>query len=151
MVNALVRRIRPALRRVALAAVLGGTALPVMAETLGDTMVAAYRHSALLDQQRAVLRAADEDVATAMAALRPVLDWTLQHTFIEREGMETTSTVAELTASMTLYDFGRSQAAIDFGQGNRSGHALRADRGRAEYPADLCPGFHVRSCGDRAG
>lgn len=113
MVNALVRRIRPALRRVALAAVLGGTALPVMAETLGDTMVAAYRHSALLDQQRAVLRAADEDVATAMAALRPVLDWTLQHTFIEREGMETTSTVAELTASMTLYDFGRSQAAIN--------------------------------------
>ena len=63
MVNALVRRIRPALRRVALAVVLGGTALPVMAETLGDTMVAAYRHSALLDQQL------DARMATTLAFL----------------------------------------------------------------------------------
>ncbi|TKW68861.1 MAG: TolC family outer membrane protein [Paracoccus denitrificans] len=101
------------LRRAALATLLLGVALPAAAETLGDTMVAAYRHSALLDQQRAVLRAADEDVATAMAALRPVLQWTLEHSFVESEGFETTSTTAALTASMTLYDFGRSQAAID--------------------------------------
>ena len=107
------KRIRPAMRRVALAALLLGVALPATAETLGDTMVAAYRHSALLDQQRAVLRAADEDVATAMAALRPVLEWTLEHSFVEIEGFETTKTTAALTASMTLYDFGRSQAAID--------------------------------------
>lgn len=45
----------------------------VAAESLGDTLVATYRHSALLDQNRAVLRAADEDVASAMAALRPVI------------------------------------------------------------------------------
>lgn len=107
------KHIRPVLRRTALAALLLGAALPAAAETLGDTMVAAYRHSALLDQQRAVLRAADEDVATAMAALRPVLEWTLQHNFVEMEGFETTTTTAALTASMTLYDFGRSQAAID--------------------------------------
>lgn len=109
----LVGLIKPVLRRTALVALLGGAALPAMAETLGDTMVAAYRHSALLDQQRAVLRASDEDVATAMAALRPVLEWTLQHQFVESEGFESTSTTASLTASMTLYDFGRSQAAID--------------------------------------
>lgn len=107
------KHIRPVMRRTALAALLLGAALPAAAETLGDTMVAAYRHSALLDQQRAVLRAADEDVATAMAALRPVLEWTLRHNFVESEGFETTTTTAALTASMTLYDFGRSQAAID--------------------------------------
>ena len=48
-------------------------ALPASAETLADTMVAAYRHSALIEQNRAVLRAADEDVASAVAQLRPVV------------------------------------------------------------------------------
>ena len=75
--------IRTALKRAALAVMLGSVALPALAETLGDTLVAAYRHSALLDQNRAVLRAADEDVATAMSALRPVVDWALKHTFTD--------------------------------------------------------------------
>lgn len=101
------------LRRAGLAALVASVSLPAFAESLGDTMVAAYRHSALLDQERAVLRAADEDVATAMAALRPVLEWALEHNFVESEGFEATTTTATLTASMTLYDFGRSQAAID--------------------------------------
>lgn len=104
---------RAILKRAALAVMLGSVALPAAAETLGDTLVAAYRHSALLDQNRAVLRAADEDVATAMAALRPVVDWALKHTFTDYNGAETTTTTLGLTASMTLYDFGRSQAAID--------------------------------------
>ena len=107
------RNIRTVLKRAALAMMLGGVALPAMAETLGDTLVAAYRHSALLDQNRAVLRAADEEVATAMAALRPVVAWALKHTFTDYNGAETTTTTLGLTASMTLYDFGRSQAAID--------------------------------------
>lgn len=105
--------IRTVLKRAALAMMLGGVALPAMAETLGDTLVAAYRHSALLDQNRAVLRAADEDVATAMSALRPVIDWALRHNFTDINGAEAMTTTLGLTASMTLYDFGRSQAAID--------------------------------------
>ena len=105
--------IRTVLKRAALAVMLGSVALPAAAETLGDTLVAAYRHSALLDQNRAVLRAADEDVATAMAALRPVVDWALRHNFTDFNGAEATTTTLGLTASMTLYDFGRSQAAID--------------------------------------
>lgn len=105
--------IRTVLKRAALAMMLGSVALPAAAETLGDTLVAAYRHSALLDQNRAVLRAADEDVATAMAALRPVIDWALRHNFTDFNGAEATTTTLGLTASMTLYDFGRSQAAID--------------------------------------
>lgn len=107
------RNIRTVLKRAALAMMLGGVALPAMAETLGDTLVAAYRHSALLDQNRAVLRAADEDVATAMSALRPVIDWALRHNFTDFNGAEAMTTTLGLTASMTLYDFGRSQAAID--------------------------------------
>lgn len=105
--------IRTVLKRAALAMMLGSVALPAAAETLGDTLVAAYRHSALLDQNRAVLRAADEEVATAMSALRPVIVWALRHNFTDFNGAEATTTTLGLTASMTLYDFGRSQAAID--------------------------------------
>ncbi|MEO1678353.1 MAG: TolC family outer membrane protein [Pseudomonadota bacterium] len=47
------------------------------AETLADTLTTAYRNSNLLEQNRAVLRAADEDVAQAIAALRPTLDFIL--------------------------------------------------------------------------
>ena len=63
------------MRRRTLAAVLAlGTALggvPAWAESLADSMVAAYRHSSLLDQNRALLRAADEDVASATAQYGP--------------------------------------------------------------------------------
>ncbi|MEL6701834.1 MAG: transporter, partial [Pseudomonadota bacterium] len=48
----------------------------LQAETLADTLAAAYDHSGLLEQNRAVLRAADEDVAQAVALLRPVIDYT---------------------------------------------------------------------------
>ncbi|MFC6760508.1 hypothetical protein ACFQFQ_14970 [Sulfitobacter porphyrae] len=43
---------------------------------MADALVGAYNHSGLLEQNRAVLRAADEDVAAAGAALKPVLRWT---------------------------------------------------------------------------
>ena len=40
---------------------------PAASDTLADALVGAYMHSGLLDQNRALLRAADEDVA-----MRPV-------------------------------------------------------------------------------
>ena len=43
--------------------------------TLAGAMVGAYSTSGLLDQNRAVLRAADEDVATAASSLAPVISW----------------------------------------------------------------------------
>lgn len=89
-------------------------ALPAQAQSLADTMVAAYRHSALIEQNRAVLRAADEDVAASVAALRPVVEWVARHSAQRNEGGTTTrSTSLSLGASLTLYDFGRSQLAID--------------------------------------
>ena len=110
----MLRKMLKDLRRPVLAAVLAGaSALPVTAQTLADTMVDAYRHSALLDQNRAVLRAADEDAAAAIAALRPVLQWVADYTYQNIEGFDGNSASIGLQASMTLYDWGRNAIAID--------------------------------------
>ncbi len=96
------------------------------AETLADTLIAAYRNSNLLDQNRAVLRAADEDVATAVSALRPVItasanaNRALNDTrapnrrgrVVESETDTLTSSL-EVTAQLTIYDFGRTPLAIE--------------------------------------
>ena len=56
-------------------AVVSMLALPVRAETLADALAAAYINSGLIQQNRALLRAADEDVVVAAAKLRPILQW----------------------------------------------------------------------------
>lgn len=105
------------LRFLAAAVLIAVSGQAAKAESLADTMVAAYRHSALIEQNRAVLRAADEDVAAAIAALRPIVQWTAAHTVQRAEGLTgyTTarSTSLQIGAQMTLYDWGRSQLAID--------------------------------------
>lgn len=45
------------------------------AENLADALVGAYEYSRLLENNRALLRAADEDVAITLSALRPVLNF----------------------------------------------------------------------------
>ncbi|TDE41170.1 TolC family outer membrane protein [Antarcticimicrobium sediminis] len=68
------------------AAVVGGLALVALgpkaaqADNIADALIGAYNTSGLLEQNRAVLRAADEDVATAVAQLRPVIAWTTSAT-----------------------------------------------------------------------
>ena len=67
-----------------------------------------------MDQNRAVLRAADEDVASAVAQLRPVVQWIASHDVQRGEGgVMSRSTSLQIGAQMTLYDWGRSQLAID--------------------------------------
>ena len=91
------------------------------AETLTDALIAAYRNSALLDQNRAVLRAADEDVAQAIAGLRPVVAFTAQSGWRRAETdlgfgktvVEGLNTSLTLSAEMTLLDFGRSKLGIN--------------------------------------
>ena len=91
------------------------------AETLTDALIAAYRNSNLLDQNRAVLRAADEDVATAVAALRPVVAYSADagwakldiSTAAGRAVVENLSASLTLTADMTLFDFGRNALGIE--------------------------------------
>ncbi|WP_282119905.1 TolC family outer membrane protein [Ruegeria atlantica] len=49
----------------------------VWADNITDAFIGAYNTSGLLEQNRALLRAADEDVAIALSALRPIINWTV--------------------------------------------------------------------------
>jgi outer membrane protein len=104
-------------RPLALAAGLAAglaTALPARAETLTDALISAYRNSHLLEQNRALLRAADEDVAGAFAALRPVLNYAVAANRSYDAGIQSGfAATATLSASLLLYDFGRSRMAVD--------------------------------------
>ncbi len=93
------------------------------AETLADALVGAYTHSGLLQQNRALLRAADEDVATAVATLKPVLSWsasltqnfgqlrtTASRTSIDNDDL---TAAINLASSLVLYDFGSRQFRIE--------------------------------------
>lgn len=86
---------------------------PAQSETLSDALATAYRTSGLIDQNRAVLRAADEDVAQAMAALRPVINYALGADYSDPSASDDFSITASLSANILLYDFGRSQLGID--------------------------------------
>jgi len=99
-----------------------GAALPVSAETLADALIAAYRNSNLLAQNQAVLRAADENVAEAVASLRPVVAFVADGQYgYSEELLDSGITVSaedlfanySVTAQMTLFDFGRTQLAIE--------------------------------------
>lgn len=100
--------------------ILMSTTVIARAETLADAMVAAYNNSGLLEQNRALLRAADEDVAQAMAALRPTLSYlaSIDYNYSDLENpffgghTKGLSTGLNLVAEMTLYDFGGNQLAV---------------------------------------
>lgn len=86
------------------------------AETLADAMASAYTHSGLLEQNRALLRVADEDVAQAGAALKPILNWSAEAERTFSSGGSTSasnSLSAGLSASWLLFDFGGSAASIE--------------------------------------
>ncbi len=102
---------------------LGAPALPAGAQTLTDTLIAAYRNSNLIEQNRAVLRAADEDVAQAVSALRPVVNFVARTEALRaRQGIPQgggTQRIEDLTASLalsaelTVFDFGRNRLAVE--------------------------------------
>ncbi|BAQ68977.1 type I secretion outer membrane protein, TolC family [Rhodovulum sulfidophilum] len=87
------------------------------AETLTDALIAAYKNSHLLDQNRALLRAADEDAAQALATLRPVIAFAMTGNYTDpasaANGLENTNALAELTATLTVYDGGQNRMALD--------------------------------------
>lgn len=87
-------------------------ALPARAETLADALASAYRNSNLIEQNRAVLRAADEDVAGAVAKLRPVLQWVADWDWTDTPAGRSSTASLALQAQMTLFDFGRNQLGI---------------------------------------
>lgn len=108
--------LNPLLRAAVTAVALVAMPLAVQAETLADALVSAYRNSNLLDQNRATLRAADEDVASAVAALRPVLQFVADYGYANSDlqpGADKYTASMTLAASMTLFDFGRNRLAVD--------------------------------------
>ncbi|WP_373457459.1 TolC family outer membrane protein [Pseudogemmobacter lacusdianii] len=115
-------------------ALAGGlTAVQAQAETLADALIAAYKNSHLLDQNQAVLRAADEDVAIAVASLRPVISFAANAGYayaktnvpnsanhLVTEGLSSSAT---LSAELLLLDFGRRDFGIKIAQ-----HSVLATR-----------------------
>lgn len=110
----------------AIAALGLGLAFPLVgqAETLADALRTAYKNSHLLDQNQAVLRAADEDAAVAIAKLRPVVTYTAQYSARKYDNaaaggtfttpnFETDSAQQSLTASLLLYAGGRVRMGGD--------------------------------------
>ena len=100
------------------------TSAPVAAESLASALSSAYITSGLLDQNRAVLRAADEDVAQAVAALRPVINWTgtVTRSFGAQNAASTggmwvdyatTTASADLVATLVLYAGGARTLSLD--------------------------------------
>jgi outer membrane protein len=94
---------------------------PLRAETLADAMAYGYEASGLLEQNRALLRVADEDVAQAVGALLPVINWVASAEgrypgspfAADLIGNTELSASLGLSASLVLYDGGLSRLAID--------------------------------------
>ncbi|MFT4149561.1 MAG: TolC family outer membrane protein [Paracoccaceae bacterium] len=115
---------------VAFATVAAVVAPQAQAETLTDALISAYRNSHLLEQQQAVLRAADEDVAVAVSSLRPVIGYTISGAYANSDFRQTSpltgvtvrgradslSGTASLTAQILLYAGGRSRLGVEAAQ-----------------------------------
>ena len=84
-------------------------------DTLTGAMVSAYNTSGLLEQNRAVLRAADEDVASAASQLAPVISWasTVSHNDRNVSNSFDTSASISLLADFTLYDSGKRSLGVE--------------------------------------
>jgi len=90
-------------------------AAPARAETLADALTYAYNHSGLLDQNRALLRAADEDVAQAVAAIKPVISWAANAaiTSPRSAGADLIAATASISGQLTVYDSGAGQLGVE--------------------------------------
>jgi len=107
------KRLFPRLLAVTLASASLMAGMPARAETLADALISAYKNSNLLDQNRAVLRAADEDVADAVSSLRPVLQWVAGVQQFDTRQRTARDASIGLQANRTLFDFGRNRLGID--------------------------------------
>ncbi len=102
--------------------VAGFAVVPALAqaETLADALASAYKSSNLLDQNQAVLRAADEDAAIAMSNLRPVLNfvtsggWRQYDQTITSLGDDNAGSGSlELSAQVVLWAGGRGKLSLE--------------------------------------
>ncbi|WP_333826940.1 TolC family outer membrane protein [Pararhodobacter sp.] len=94
------------------------------AQTLADTLVAAYRNSNLLEQNRALLRATDEDAVQAQAQLLPVIRF-ITGAQANRRRIETSTpgvgSIVNTTSSRQMnFSLAAEMPLIDFGRGRLS-------------------------------
>lgn len=114
--------LRRKMRRWVVAGLAGFTMLagPVGAESLNTVLAKAYSNSGLLEQNQALLNAADEDVFRAMSALQPIVSWSAgaSQTWSNNAGGASDALNASLglSASMPVYDFGRGQLGVDLAE-----------------------------------
>ena len=100
-------------RIVRTAVFLGGvvffTVTVARSDNLADALVGAYKSSGILEQNRALLRAADEDAAITLSALRPILEFgTSLSRVLNDPTPHVTSRNVNLTATWLLWDKDRS-------------------------------------------
>ena len=89
-------------------------AVPATAESLGDALSGAYLNSGLLKQNQALLRAADENVAQAVAALRPIVSYSANLSNNAPPGPAgALNGSLGVNVSMLLFDFGNSELGIE--------------------------------------
>ena len=106
----------------AISAVMIGLVQPIAAnaETLADTLVSAYENSGLLEQNRALLRAADESVAQIVSELRPIINWSadITRTFGTTRsggtpgGADSNDRNLGISLDLLLFDFGRTNLRL---------------------------------------
>ena len=106
-----------ALIRAVVISVIGFAAPAASAETLADALASAYKNSKLLDQNEALLRAADEDVAQAVSKLRPVISFVAEakNTNVTPDivGDDSFQKTMTLALQWTLLDFGRNRIGVE--------------------------------------
>ena len=95
--------------------------LPLHANSLSEVLVESYNNSGLLDQNRALLRAADENTIIASSALLPIVSWAANFsgnwTETDLAGSATSDVVwrgnVGLNSSLTIFDGGSNRLASD--------------------------------------
>ena len=92
-------------------------AAPVaQAQSMTQALASAYENSGLLTQNRALLRAADEGVAQAVAATLPVVNWSANASRTDTNAVGVPAINAaqlQISSSLTVYDGGVGQLGID--------------------------------------
>lgn len=115
---------RKIVKMLGLVAGIAAGATGAQAETLADALASAYKTSHLLDQNQAVLRAADEDAAIAMANLRPVINFVAQagwrkynndaaSSSLPTANYEANTTTLAATASVVIWAGGRGRFQVE--------------------------------------
>ena len=112
----ILRRMRRSARSIALCGLVLASPISASAASLQDALVAAYLNSNLLEQNRALLRASDEDVAVAFSALRPQINGSATANYSDQAtgfgGGELVSSI-NLGLDLLLYDGGNTRLGVE--------------------------------------